>query len=264
MSEVNNEALILSNLNGGFLTLTINRPNQLNALNSSVIRRLSTLIEEAQSMPEIRVIILTGAGEKAFVAGADIVEFAEFSPDEAKDLASLGQSSLFDRIERSEKPVIAAVNGFALGGGLELAMAAHIRVASTNAKLGLPEVSLGVIPGYGGTQRLAHLVGKGKAMEMVLSAGMISAEEGLACGLVNKVVEQSELMDEVLGMAKKIGRNAPTALTGAIKSILAGYTDGTDGHQVEINEFGKCFGTEDFREGTTAFIEKRRAKFPGK
>ena len=162
MSEVNNEELILSNLNGGFLTLTINRPNQLNALNSSVIKSLSGLIEEAQSMPEVRVIILTGAGEKAFVAGADIVEFAEFSPDEAKDLASLGQSGLFDRIEKSEKPVIAAVNGFALGGGLELAMAAHIRVASKNAMLGLPEVSLGVIPGYGGTQRLAQLVGKGK------------------------------------------------------------------------------------------------------
>ena len=264
MSDVNKEAMILSNLNDGFLTLTINRPSQLNALNSNVIRDLSLLIEEAQSRPEVRVIILTGAGEKAFVAGADIVEFAEFSPDQAKDLAALGQSSLFDRLERSAKPVIAAVNGFALGGGLELAMAAHIRVASTNAKLGLPEVSLGVIPGYGGTQRLAQLVGKGKAMEMVLSAGMMSAEEGLACGLVNKVVEQSELMDEVLNMAKKIGRNAPTALVGAIKSILAGYTDGTDGHQVEINEFAKCFGTEDFREGTTAFIEKRRAKFPGK
>jgi enoyl-CoA hydratase len=143
-------------------------------------------------------------------------------------------------------------------------MAAHIRVASTNAMLGLPEVSLGVIPGYGGTQRLAQLVGKGKAMELILTAGMISAEEGLACGLVNKVVKQEELMEEVLGMAKKIKRNAPTALAAAIKSILAGYTDSVDGHQVEINEFGKCFATEDFREGTTAFIEKRRAKFPGK
>lgn len=264
MSETNNEELILRNLDGGFLTLTINRPKQLNALNSSVINLLSKFIEEAQTMPDVLVIILTGSGDKAFVAGADIVEFAEFSTEEAIDLASLGQSILFDRIEQSEKPVIAAVNGFALGGGLELAMAAHIRVASTNAMLGLPEVSLGVIPGYGGTQRLAQLVGKGKAMELILTAGMISAEEGLACGLVNKVVEQEELMEEVLGMAKKIKRNAPTALAAAIKAVLAGYTDSVDGHQVEINEFGKCFATEDFREGTTAFIEKRRAKFPGK
>ncbi|PCJ82043.1 MAG: enoyl-CoA hydratase [Bacteroidetes bacterium] len=256
--------MILQDKTDGVLILTVNRPKQLNALNSKVISQLSALIYEAQTMDDVQVIVLTGSGEKAFVAGADIVEFANFSPKEGENLSALGQATLFDRIEKSAKPVIAAVNGFALGGGLELAMAAHIRIASTNAKLGLPEVSLGVIPGYGGTQRLAQLVGKGRAMEMVLTAGMISAEEGCAYGLVNKVVEQNILMDEVMGIAKKIKRNAPTALTAAINAILAGYTDGVDGYKTEIEEFGKCFGTQDFKEGTTAFIEKRHAKFPGK
>jgi len=258
------ENIIISNLEDGVLTLTINRPKQLNALNSEVIATLSRLVEESQSEDSVKVLVLTGSGEKAFIAGADIKEFAEFSPQQGKDLAALGQATLFDRVERSAKPVIAAVNGFALGGGLELAMSAHIRIASSNAKLGLPEVSLGVIPGYGGTQRLAQLVGKGKAMEMILTAGMISAEEAANLGLVNLVVEQEELMATVKGMAKKIMRNAPTALSGAIKSVIAGYTDGVDGYTVEVEVFGQCFGTEDFKEGTTAFLEKRHAKFPGK
>tara|TARA_B110000444_G_C18832369_1_gene593980 strand:+ start:1407 stop:2189 length:783 start_codon:yes stop_codon:yes gene_type:complete len=258
------ENIIISNLEDGILTLTINRPKQLNALNSEVIATLSRLVEESQSDDSVKVLVLTGSGEKAFIAGADIKEFAEFSPQQGKDLAALGQATLFDRVERSAKPVIAAVNGFALGGGLELAMSAHIRIASSNAKLGLPEVSLGVIPGYGGTQRLAQLVGKGKAMEMVLTAGMISAEEAANLGLVNLVVEQEELMATVKGMAKKIMRNAPTALSRAIKSLIAGYTDGVDGYTVEVEVFGQCFGTEDFKEGTTAFLEKRHAKFPGK
>jgi enoyl-CoA hydratase len=260
MSENN----ILSNVNGGVLTLTINRPNQLNALNSEIISSLSRHIVAAQTDDEVRVIIITGSGEKAFVAGADIKEFADFTPAQGKDLAALGQATLFDRVERSFKPVIAAVNGFALGGGLELAMAAHVRVASKNAKLGLPEVGLGVIPGYGGTQRLAQLVGKGKAMEMILTAGMISADEANDLGLVNYSVEQEELMETCLGIAKKMIRNAPTALTAAIKSVVARYTDGVDGYSVEIDEFGLCFGTEDFKEGTTAFLEKRKAKFPSK
>jgi len=258
------ENLIITNVDGGVLTLTINRPKQLNALNSEVIATLARLVEDAQSDDDVKVIVLTGFGEKAFIAGADIKEFADFTPQQGKDLAALGQATLFDRVERSEKPVIAAVNGFALGGGLELAMSAHIRIASSNAKLGLPEVSLGVIPGYGGTQRLAQLVGKGKAMEMVLTAGMISAEEAASLGLVNKVVEQDVLMETVHGLAKKMMRNSPTALSAAIKSVLAGYTDGVDGYSVEVEEFGKCFGTEDFKEGTTAFLEKRHAKFPGK
>ena len=260
MSENN----ILSNVDGGVLTLAINRPQQLNALNSEVIASLSKHLVAAQTDDTVRIIIITGSGEKAFVAGADIKEFADYSPQQGKDLADLGQATLFDRVERSFKPVIAAVNGFALGGGLELAMAAHVRVASKNAKLGLPEVSLGVIPGYGGTQRLAQLVGKGKAMEMVLTAGMISADEANDLGLVNYSVEQEELMDTCMGIAKKMMRNAPTALTAAIKSVVAGYTDGVDGYSVEIEEFGLCFGTEDFKEGTTAFLEKRRAQFPGK
>jgi len=258
------ENLIITNVEGGILTLTINRPKQLNALNSEVIATLSGLVEDAQSSDEVKVIVLTGAGEKAFIAGADIKEFAEFSPQQGKDLAALGQATLFDRVERSSKPVIAAVNGFALGGGLELAMAAHIRIASVNARLGLPEVSLGVIPGYGGTQRLAQLVGKGKAMEMVLTGGMISALEAANLGLVNKVVEPQALMETVHGMAKMMMRNAPTALGAAIKSVIAGYTDGVDGYSVEVEEFGQCFGTEDFKEGTTAFLERRHAKFPGK
>lgn len=260
MSENN----ILSNVEGGVLTLTINRPNQLNALNSEVIASLSKHIVLAQTDDEVKVIIITGSGEKAFVAGADIKEFADFTPQQGKDLAALGQATLFDRVERSFKPVIAAVNGFALGGGLELAMAAHVRVASKNAKLGLPEVGLGVIPGYGGTQRLAQLVGKGKAMEMVLTAEMISADEANDLGLVNYSVEQVELMDTCKGIAKKMMRNAPTALNAAIKSVIAGYTDGVDGYSLEIEEFGLCFGTEDFKEGTTAFLEKRKAQFPGK
>ena len=258
------ENYILSAIEGGVLTLTINRPNQLNALNSEVIATLSKHIEAAQSDDSVKVIILTGSGEKAFVAGADIKEFADFSPQQGKDLAALGQATLFDRIERSAKPVIAAVNGFALGGGLELAMSAHVRVASSNAKLGLPEVGLGVIPGYGGTQRLAQLVGKGKAMEMVLTAGMISAEEACNLGLVNYCVDQSELLETCGGIAKKMMRNAPTALAAAIKCVLAGYTDSVDGYGVEIEQFGLCFGTEDFKEGTTAFLEKRKAEFPGK
>lgn len=258
------ENYILSAIEGGVLTLKINRPNQLNALNSEVIATLSKHIEAAQSDDSVKVIILTGSGEKAFVAGADIKEFADFSPQQGKDLAALGQATLFDRVERSAKPVIAAVNGFALGGGLELAMSAHVRVASSNAKLGLPEVGLGVIPGYGGTQRLAQLVGKGKAMEMVLTAGMISAEKACNLGLVNYCVDQGELLETCGGIAKKMMRNAPTALAAAIKCVLAGYTDSVDGYGVEIEQFGLCFGTEDFKEGTTAFLEKRKADFPGK
>ena len=258
------ENYILSAIEGGVLTLIINRPNQLNALNSEVIATLSKHIEAAQSDDSVKVIILTGSGEKAFVAGADIKEFADFSPQQGKDLAALGQATLFDRVERSAKPVIAAVNGFALGGGLELAMSAHIRVASSNAKLGLPEVGLGVIPGYGGTQRLAQLVGKGKAMEMVLTAGMISAEEACNLGLVNYCVDPSELLETCGGIAKKMMRNAPTALAAAIKCVLAGYTDSVDGYGVEIEQFGLCFGTEDFKEGTTAFLEKRKPEFSGK
>ncbi|HCC64375.1 MAG TPA: enoyl-CoA hydratase, partial [Flavobacteriales bacterium] len=186
---------ILKSLEDGILTLTISRPEALNALNRQVIDALAAAIEAAQDNAEVRVIVLTGAGEKAFVAGADIKEFADFDQAQGEDLARRGQRNLFDRVEQSRKPVVAAINGFALGGGLELAMAAHVRVASTNARMGLPEVSLGVIPGYGGTQRLAQIVGKGKAMEMVLTGGMIPADDALQCGLVNQVVEPELLLE---------------------------------------------------------------------
>jgi enoyl-CoA hydratase len=220
-------------------------------------------LENLDANPEIRVIIITGEGEKAFVAGADISEFANFSIEEGAHLAAKGQELLFDFVEKLKTPVIAAVNGFALGGGLELAMACHFRVASDNAKMGLPEVSLGVIPGYGGTQRLPQLVGKGRAMEMIMTAGMIDAETAKSYGLVNHVVSQNELLEFTKGIANKIMRNSPVAIEKAIKAINANFKDGVDGYQTEIRNFGKCFGTEDFKEGTTAFLEKRKADFKG-
>ncbi|MBL0044797.1 MAG: enoyl-CoA hydratase/isomerase family protein [Flavobacteriales bacterium] len=183
--------------------------------------------------------------------------------EEGKALAADGQKKLFDHVERMNKPVIAAVNGFALGGGLELAMSCHLRVASDNARMGLPEVSLGVIPGYGGTQRLARLVGKGKAMEMIFTAGMIKADEALQWGLVNHVVPQADLLAKCNELAAAIMKNSPTALAAAIRAVNAGYEPGADGMQREIEEFGKCFGTADFKEGTSAFMEKRKANFTG-
>ena len=242
-------------------TITINRPKQLNALNSQTISELSNALKEAEGDNKLRAIILTGSGEKAFVAGADIKEFASFSVEEGKQLSKVGHDTLFNLTESLSTPVIAAVNGFALGGGLELAMSAHIRVASDNAKMGLPEVSLGVIPGYGGTQRLAQLVGKGKALEMIATAGMISAEEAYKWGLVNYVTTQDELMEKCQEIARKITKNSSTAISSAIKAVNANYTDGVNGYEIEVEEFGNCFGTEDFKEGTSAFIERRKANF---
>ena len=241
--------------------ITINRPSKLNALNRETIKELHEAFDKAEDDEDIRVIILTGSGEKAFVAGADISEFADFNVKEGAKLAKKGQEILFDFIENLSTPVIAAVNGFALGGGLELAMACHFRIASDNAKMGLPEVSLGVIPGYGGTQRLPQLVGKGKAMEMIMTAGMITAEEALHYGLVNYVVTQDELLPLAEKIAGKITRNSPSAISAAIKAVNANFKDGVNGFKIEIEEFGKCFGTEDFEEGTTAFLEKRKANF---
>lgn len=244
--------------------ITIDRPAKLNALNRATIEELHDAFKENEEDPDIKVIIITGSGEKAFVAGADISEFAHFSVKEGEALAAKGQEMLFDLVENLSTPVIAAVNGFALGGGLELAMACHFRVASDNAKMGLPEVSLGVIPGYGGTQRLPQLVGKGKAMEMIMTAGMINAEEAKNYGLVNHVVSQEELLDFCENIALKISKNSGVAIAGAIQAVNAGYKDGVDGYRAEIKAFGNCFGTEDFKEGTTAFLEKRKAEFPGK
>jgi enoyl-CoA hydratase len=250
---------------GAIRILTINRPDQLNALNRATIDELDRALNEAEADKSVRVLIITGSGPKAFVAGADIKEFAHFSVEEGKALSADGHKKLFDHVERLNKPVIAAVNGFALGGGLELAMSCHFRVASDNAKLGLPEVGLGVIPGYGGTQRLAQLVGKGKAMEMILlgSSGMISAAEALQWGLVNHVVAQDQLLPTCMELAGKIAKNSPTALGAAIRAVNAGYEPGANGLQREIEEFGKCFGTADFKEGTGAFMEKRKAEFKG-
>ncbi len=241
--------------------ITINRPEKLNAINKQTIDELNSAITNAINDSTCRVIILTGTGEKAFVAGADISEFANYSIDEGKKLAAQGHEKLFNIIENSSKPVIAAVNGFALGGGLELAMSAHIRVASDNAKLGLPEVSLGVIPGYGGTQRLPQLVGKGKAFEMIFTAGMIDANEAKQYGLVNQVVPQAELMQKCEEIAGKIIKNSGDAIASAIRSVNAGFKDGVDGFNTEIVEFGKCFGTPEFTEGTGAFMEKRKPSF---
>ena len=255
---------ILSDNSNGITTITINRPNKLNALNKETIEELHYAFSAADKDSSTKVIVITGSGEKAFVAGADISEFADFSVDEGGKLAAQGQDLLFNFVENLSTPVIAAVNGFALGGGLELAMACHFRVASTNAKMGLPEVSLGVIPGYGGTQRLPQLVGKGRAMEMVMTAGMIDANQALNYGLVNHVVEQEELLTLCKKISGKIMRNSSVAISGAIKAINANYKDGVNGYDAEIEAFGNCFGTADFTEGTTAFLEKRKADFPGK
>ena len=252
---------ILIEADGGLQTITINRPNQLNALNKATIQELSDAFKAAEANPEIRVVIITGSGEKAFVAGADIKEFASFDVAQGQALSADGQQLLFDLVANMGTPVIAAVNGFALGGGLELAMSAHFRVASDNARLGLPEVSLGVIPGYGGTQRLAQLVGKGKAMEMIMTAGMVSAADALQWGLVNYVVTQEELLATCQKLAGKVMKNSPMAIAAAIRSVNAGYTDGVNGFNTEIEEFGKCFGTPEFVEGTTAFLEKRKPSF---
>ncbi|WP_299223750.1 enoyl-CoA hydratase-related protein [uncultured Psychroserpens sp.] len=253
---------ILSHTSNGITTITINRPNKLNALNRATIQELHEAFKTENKNQETKVIILTGSGEKAFVAGADISEFADFDVVKGKQLAAKGQELLFDFVENLSTPVIAAVNGFALGGGLELAMACHFRVASTNAKMGLPEVSLGVIPGYGGTQRLPQLVGKGRAMEMIMTAGMIDANKAFQFGLVNHVVEPDELISLAEKIAGKIMRNSSVAIKAAVKAINANFKDGVDGYKVEVKQFGKCFGTEDFKEGTSAFLEKRKANFP--
>ena len=252
---------ILTESKDQILTITINRPSQLNALNKETIEELHQALKAGDEDQGVGVIILTGSGEKSFVAGADIKEFADFSIAQGGELALKGQQTLFSFVENLSTPVIAAVNGFALGGGLELAMCSHIRVASTNARMGLPEVGLGVIPGYGGTQRLAQLVGRGKANEMVFTAGMMKADEALLWGLVNYVVELDELIAKAEEIAGKILKNSGTAIAAAIRSVNAGFEDGVNGYDVEIEEFGKCFGTADFKEGTAAFLEKRKPNF---
>jgi enoyl-CoA hydratase len=255
--------LILAEVKNGVLVITINRPDKLNALNKQTIEDLHDTLVEAENMKDINAVIITGSGNKAFVAGADIAEFANFSVEQGKQLSSIGHFKIFNFIENFSKPVIAAVNGFALGGGLELAMACHIRVVSDNAKMGLPEVSLGVIPGYGGTQRLAQLVGKGKAFEMIVTADMINAQDAYKWGLANYVTTQEELLNKCFEITSKIQSKSPTAIKTAIKVINAGYNTKLNGYEVEIEEFGKSFGTGDFQEGVAAFLEKRKAAFKG-
>ena len=250
--------------NGHIATITINRPDKLNALNKETIENLHAQLKDVRNDDNIRALIITGSGTKAFVAGADIAELAHLSVTEGQELARTGQKLLFDYVEQMPKPVIAAVNGFALGGGLELAMSCHVRLASDNAKLGLPEVSLGLIPGYGGTQRLAQLVGKGKALEMICSAGMMTAEEAHQWGLVNAVHPQEELLDVAKKLAGKMAMQSPTAIQHALSSVLAGYNNHQDeALKEEIAHFGQCFGTKDFVEGTSAFLEKRKPEFKG-
>lgn len=260
---MNFENILVSSENG-LATVTINRPKKLNALNKRTIESLSEAFKALEEDKKIKVIVLTGSGEKAFVAGADISEFANFSAEQGGVLARKGQEMLFNLIENLSTPVIAAVNGFALGGGLELAMSCHFRIASDNAKMGLPEVSLGVIPGYGGTQRLPQLVGKGRAMELIMTAGMIAATDAKDYGLVNHVVSLEELLPLATKIAHKIMRNSSVAIAAAIHAVNANFEEGVHGYDVEIDAFGNCFSTEDFKEGTSAFLEKRKANFPGK
>lgn len=254
---------ILVDLEEPLAVVTINRPKKLNALNTATIKELHLALKALETNRQIRVIIITGSGEKAFVAGADISEFSNFSVKQGGQLAAQGQELLFSFIENLNKPVIAAINGFSLGGGLELAIACHFRVASHNARMGLPEVSLGLIPGYGGTQRLPQLIGKGRAMELTMTAGMIDVERAIEFGLVNHVTASEELLDFCKNIAKKIAKNSPMAISQAIKAINAGFKNGVNGYDVEIKAFGECFGTDDFKEGTSAFLEKRKTSFTG-
>jgi len=228
-----------------------------------VIDQLSQCMTQLDKDPSVRCIILTGEGQKAFVAGADISEFANFSVPEGTKLSAEGHEKLFNLVSKLNTPVIAALNGFALGGGLELAMSCHMRVASDNARMGLPEVSLGVIPGYGGTQRLPELIGKGRAMEMIASAQMIDAATALQYGLVNHVVSQEQLIEKCEEIASKIVRNSPKAIGFAIQAVNASSDSSVDGFAEEVRLFGEAFGTGDFKEGTTAFLEKRKPNFKG-
>lgn len=252
---------LLTAVEDGIMTITINRPDKLNALNRQTIQEIGAAMKSAESDQSVRVVVLTGSGAKAFVAGADISEFSHYGEAEGKDLAQKGHD-VFNSIEQLSKPVIAAINGFALGGGCELAMACHLRVAADNAKFGQPEVKLGLIPGYGGTQRLVHLIGKTKATELLMTADMIGANDALSLGLVNHVVASDQLMDKCRELAGKIMKQAPLAIGSVIRCVNDASTP--NGFATEVAEFGKCFITEDFKEGAGAFLEKRAPDFKGR
>jgi enoyl-CoA hydratase len=253
---------ILAQLENGIYTITINRPDKLNALNKKVFEEINLAMDEVERNADIKSVLITGSGPKAFVAGADISEFNSLNKEQAMELSARGQATFF-RIENSKKPVIAAVNGFALGGGCELAMSCHFRLASENARFGQPEVNLGLIPGYGGTQRLVQLIGKGKALELLMAAGMIDAQEAKSLGLVNYVTTQDELLNKANELLQTINTKAPLAIAGCIKAANAVFDENTDGYAVEVAEFGNSFDTADRVEGTTAFLEKRKAVFLG-
>lgn len=254
---------LLASLDTGILTVTINRPDKLNALNKEVFIDLKNVVDEIESTSAIQSAIITGAGTKAFVAGADITEFDGLNKDGAMALAKNGQD-IFFKIENSKKPIIAAVNGFALGGGCELAMACHFRIASDNAKFGQPEVNLGLLPGYGGTQRLTQLIGKGRAIEMLISGAMIDAATALQYGLVNYVVTSTELLNKATAVLSLINTKAPLAVSACLKAANGFYDKQTNGYLTEVEAFGECFSTEDMKEGTAAFLEKRKAVFSGR
>ncbi|HEX4877120.1 MAG TPA: enoyl-CoA hydratase-related protein [Chitinophagaceae bacterium] len=254
---------LIASLENGIYTITINRPDKLNALNKDVFTDLNAALDEIEKNPDIKSVIITGAGTKAFVAGADITEFTGLSKGDAMALAQRGQDVFF-RIENCNKPIVAAVNGFALGGGCELAMSCHFRIASENAKFGQPEVNLGLIPGYGGTQRLVQLIGKGKAMELLMSAHMIDANEAKQLGLVNYVTTPETLLEHTSKILDVINTKAPLAVAGCIKAANAVFDESKNGFAVEINEFGNTFDTEDMKEGVSAFMDKRKASFKGK
>lgn len=260
MTSSTYEHLLIEQQDDGIFILTINRPNKLNALNHSLLQELNSAVEAFEENDKSSVLIITGA-EKAFVAGADIKELSSLNKIEGEKLSARGQM-IFNRIANCSKPVIALINGYALGGGAELAMACHIRIATENAVIGLPEVSLGLIPGYGGTQRLTQLVGKSKAMEIILTGNPVEAEAALRMQLVNHVMPTDEAMKFALSMAQKMKRNGPLALSKAIEAIHAAGTP--DGYAKEAALFGQLCETEDFIEGTSAFLEKRKADFKGK
>jgi enoyl-CoA hydratase len=255
---------LITTIENGISIITINRSDKLNALNKMVMEELNTAIDEVYDKSEIKSAIITGSGTKSFVAGADISEFLGLSAEEGKALSKKGQK-LFFKIENSPKPIVACVNGFALGGGCELAMSCHFRIASENAKFGQPEVNLGIMPGYGGTQRLTGLIGKGRAMELIMSGNMIDANTALQYGLVNHVVAQEELLHKAKSILDSINNKAPLAITKCIACInVVGKTTDNSGYELEVNSFGECFATEDMKEGTAAFLEKRKPNFGGK
>jgi enoyl-CoA hydratase len=255
---------IVTLLSNGIFIITINRPDKLNALNKDVINELSAALDEVYSDADIKAAIITGAGPKAFVAGADISEFTTLNAAGGSALAEHGQQQVFNKIENSPKPIIAAVNGFALGGGCELAMACHFRLASSNAKFGQPEVNLGLIPGYGGTQRLTQLIGKGKAMELMMTGNLIDAAEAMQLGLVNYVTEPENLVSQTTQLLQTILTKAPLAITKIIALTNQAANGAPDGLQQEIKAFGELFDTADAKEGAAAFLEKRKAIFTGK